>query len=402
MKRVIAVDWSGAKVGASSRIWLAEVCGGRLIRLESGRTRREVIAYLIEVARTSPDLVVGLDFAFSFPHWFAEREGATSVKECWNLVAEHGEGWLTECEPPFWGRPGKPRPDLPGDHHYRRTELCAGKAESATPKSVFQIGGAGAVGTGSIRGMPHLANLAAEGFWIWPFHEVRTPMAIEIYPRLLTRSVNKSDFSKRRAHLAAECSPEIGGGLACKAASSEDAFDAAVSAVVMSRHIDEIATLTRSQDRVELIEGAIWWPQDTRAAATTSRPMPQSQTECLFCDISRDAVIDELGHALAIQDRYPVSCGHTLVLPRAHVKSLFGLDAEAQADIWRLVARVRDELQSRLKPDGFNIGINDGPAAGQTVNHAHIHVIPRFDGDVVDPRGGIRWILPDRAAYWDQ
>ncbi|MDE2783301.1 MAG: HIT family protein [Gemmatimonadota bacterium] len=250
--------------------------------------------------------------------------------------------------------------------------------------------------------MPHLANLAAEGFWIWPFHEVRTPMAIEIYPRLLTRSVNKSDFSKRRAHLAAECSPEIGGGLACKAASSEDAFDAAVSAVVMSRHIDEIATLTRSQDRVELIEGAIWWPQDTRAAATTSRPMPQSQTECLFCDISRDAVIDELGHALAIQDRYPVSCGHTLVLPRAHVKSLFGLDAEAQADIWRLVARVRDELQSRLKPDGFNIGINDGPAAGQTVNHAHIHVIPRFDGDVVDPRGGIRWILPDRAAYWDQ
>lgn len=402
MKRVIAVDWSGAKVGAKSKMWLAEVCGGRLARLESGRTRHEVIAYLIEVARMNPDLVVGLDFAFSFPLWFAEREGVQPLKRGWNLVAEKGEDWLRECPPPFWGRPGKPKPNLPEDDHYRCTERCAGKAEGANPKSVFQIGGAGAVGTGSIRGMPHLANLAAEGFSIWPFHEVRTPMAIEIYPRLFADSVNKSDFSERRAHLAAECCPEIGGGLACKAASSEDAFDAAVSAVVMSRHIDEIATLTRSQDPVELIEGAIWWPQDTRAAAITSRPMAQSQTDCPFCDISGDAVIDEWGHALAIRDRYPVSCGHTLVVPKAHVKSLFDLDAEAQADIWHLVARVRAELQSRLNPDGFNIGVNDGPAAGQTVNHAHIHVIPRFDGDVVDPRGGIRWILPDRAAYWDQ
>lgn len=402
MKRVIAVDWSGARVGARSRIWLAEVCDGRLIRLESGRTRHEVIAYLIEVARTSPELVVGLDFAFSFPHWFAKREGATSAKECWNLVAEHGEDWLAECEPPFWGRPGKPRPHLPEDGHYRRTERCAAGAKKASPKSVFQIGGAGAVGTGSIRGMPHLAKLAANGFSIWPFHEPRTPMAIEIYPRLLTGPVNKSDFSERRAHLAAECSPEISGGLACKAASSEDAFDAAVSAVVMSRHIDEIAALTRSEDQVELIEGAIWWRQDTRAAATTSQPMAQSQTECPFCDISRDAVIDELGHALAIRDRYPVSCGHALVLPKAHVKSLFDLDAEAQSDIWRLVARVRDELQSRLSPDGFNVGVNDGRAAGQTVEHAHVHVIPRFDGDVGDPRGGIRWILPECAAYWNQ
>lgn len=402
MKRVIAVDWSGARSGAKSRIWLADVCGGRLSRLESGRTRREVIAYLIEVARTSPNLVVGLDFAFSFPHRFVQERGAQSIETLWHLVAEHGEEWLAECEPPFWGRPGKPRPNLPEDEHYRCTELCAASAKKASPKSVFQIGGAGAVGTGSIRGMPHLANLAAEGFSIWPFHEVRTPMAIEIYPRLLTGPVNKSDFSERRAHLAAECSPEIGGGLACKAASSEDAFDAAVSAVVMSRHIDEIATLTRSPDEVGLIEGAIWWPQDTRAAAITSRPMAQSQTDCPFCDISRDAVIDESGHALTIRDRYPVSCGHTLVLPKAHVKSLFDLDAEAQADIWHLVARVRDELQSRLNPDGFNIGVNDGRAAGQTVEHAHVHVIPRFRDDVPDPRGGIRWILPECAAYWDR
>ena len=174
------------------------------------------------------------------------------------------------------------------------------------------------------------------------------------------------------------------------------------SSFVIRAHVEEIAALTQSQDPVELIEGAIWWPQDTRAAAITSRPMAQSQTDCPFCDISRDAVIDELGHAFAIRDRYPVSCGHTLVLPKAHVKSLFGLDAEAQADIWHLVARVRDHLHSRFNPDGFNIGINDGRAAGQTVEHAHVHVIPRFDGDVADPRGGIRRILPEYAAYWDR
>ncbi len=110
----------------------------------------------------------------------------------------------------------------------------------------------------------------------------------------------------------------------------------------------------------------------------------------------------ESRHAVAIGDRYPVSRGHTLVIPKVHSETLFAQSAEIQADIWRLVARVRDELQSRFNPDGFNVGLNDGRAAGQTVEHAHMHVIPRFDGDVADPRGGIRWVLPEHAAYWDQ
>ncbi len=195
MTRVIAVDWSGARTGAKSKMWLAEVCSGRLARLEAGRDREELIAYLIEVARTDPDLVVGLDFAFSFPHWFAEGEGATSIKEVWDLVAKNGEDWLSNCQSPFWGRRGKPRPDLPG--HYRRTERFATEAKGVNPKSVFQIGGAGAVGTGSIRGMPYLAKLAEAGFSIWPFHGAQprapsdaeprqTPLAIEIYPGFLT------------------------------------------------------------------------------------------------------------------------------------------------------------------------------------------------------------------------
>ena len=170
----------------------------------------------------------------------------------------------------------------------------------------------------------------------------------------------------------------------------------------MSRHLDEIARLSQSEDPVERIEGAIWWPQEPRAAVTASRPTAQPQADSLFRVISRETVIAESHHAVAIPDGYPVSRGHTLVVPKAHVKSLFDLSTEAQADVWHLVAKVRSDLQSKHNPDGFNIGLNDGRAAGQTVEHAHVYIIPRFDGDAADPRGGIRWVLPECAAYWDQ
>ena len=73
---------------------------------------------------------------------------------------------------------------------------------------------------------------------------------------------------------------------------------------------------------------------------------------------------------------------------------------DEQAAIWRLVAQVRGKLASERRPDGFNVGVNDAPAAGQTVPHAHVHVIPRRVGDVADPRGGVRWVLPGKARYW--
>ena len=271
--------------------------------------------------------------------------------------------------------------------------------DGANPKSVFQIGGAGAVGTGSIRGMPYLATLRAAGFSIWPFHKVQTPLVIEIYPRLLTGPVNKSDFGERQAYLARHC-PEIDCTLACKAASSEDAFDAAVSAVIMNRHLDEILALPPARDRKELIEGRIWWLPKIREAAASSPRSAVRQPDCPFCDIPRESVVAESRHALAIRDRYPVSRGHTLVIPKAHAKTLFALSAEIQADVWRLVPRVRNKLQSASNPDGFNVGLNEGQAAGQTVEHAHVHIIPRFGEDVADPRGGIRRVLPEHAAYW--
>ena len=100
-------------------------------------------------------------------------------------------------------------------------------------------------------------------------------------------------------------------------------------------------------------------------------------------------------------DRYPVNEGHALVIPAQPVASLFDLDAATQVEIWDTVRQVREILTARYHPAGFNIGINDGRAAGQTIVHAHVHIIPRHAGDVDDPRGGIRWVIPGKAKYWN-
>jgi diadenosine tetraphosphate (Ap4A) HIT family hydrolase len=106
-------------------------------------------------------------------------------------------------------------------------------------------------------------------------------------------------------------------------------------------------------------------------------------------------------YAVAIRDGFPVSEGHTLIIPKRHIGSLFEATAEEQAALFDLLGFARQQLLEELKPDGFNIGINDGSAAGQTVMHLHIHLIPRYAGDQPDPRGGVRWIFPDKAAYWN-
>ncbi len=121
---------------------------------------------------------------------------------------------------------------------------------------------------------------------------------------------------------------------------------------------------------------------------------------CPFCAVSPDRITLENEHALAFRDGYPVAEGHTLVVPRQHVASVFDLGRAEQAALWRLVSKARQQLQAELNPDAFTIGVNDGVAAGQTVPHAHIHLIPRWTGDVPDPRGGVRWVIPGKAAYW--
>ncbi len=124
-------------------------------------------------------------------------------------------------------------------------------------------------------------------------------------------------------------------------------------------------------------------------------------TPCPFCTrIASAHAFQQDGTALALPDAFPLNPGHTLVIPRRHVADLFSLTADEQADVWRLVAKVRDRIFREHRPDGFNIGVNAGAAAGQTVDHAHVHVIPRHRGDVPDPRGGVRWVVPARAPYW--
>ena len=124
--------------------------------------------------------------------------------------------------------------------------------------------------------------------------------------------------------------------------------------------------------------------------------------DCPFCDLEKSRILLESKFATAFFDAFPVAEGHTLVVPKRHVASLFDLTEVEQAAVWMLVAMVRAKLMAEQKPDGFNVGVNDGPAAGQTVMHAHVHVIPRRKGDVADPRGGVRWIVPGKAQYWNE
>lgn len=121
---------------------------------------------------------------------------------------------------------------------------------------------------------------------------------------------------------------------------------------------------------------------------------------CPFCRID-DETPQVWGSelVLALHDRYPVSPGHTLLIPRRHVATYFDASAEEQAELWRGVEAVKAFLDQELKPDGYNVGFNAGEAAGQTVMHLHIHVIPRYRGDMEDPRGGIRGVIPHKQKY---
>jgi diadenosine tetraphosphate (Ap4A) HIT family hydrolase len=124
-------------------------------------------------------------------------------------------------------------------------------------------------------------------------------------------------------------------------------------------------------------------------------------SECIFCrpsDGRRELSRNDL--AVAFPAGFPVSPGHALIVPRRHEPDFFSLSAEEQAAMVALVNPVRAALDREFGPDGYNLGVNAGKAAGQTILHTHLHVIPRYVGDVAEPRGGIRWVLPETARYW--
>jgi hypothetical protein len=232
--RTIVVDWSGRATNESSSIWLAEAVDGELVRLESGRTRAAVVNELIRTAAQLIDAnepcFIGLDFSFSFPAWFVRQHRCETAAHMWPIVAQHGETWLAACEPPFWGRPGKPKPRDADKPQFRRTELDTQSVRGITPKSTFQIGGAGSVGTGSIRGIPHLSTLQQAGCAIWPFDSPGIVTVAEVYPRLCTGAVVKSSPAARRQYFQDHTLLPHQAAL-----ESEDAFDALISALTISQ-----------------------------------------------------------------------------------------------------------------------------------------------------------------------
>ncbi len=123
-------------------------------------------------------------------------------------------------------------------------------------------------------------------------------------------------------------------------------------------------------------------------------------TNCPFCNIDLERILWQNDHAFVIYDGFPVSKGHALVIPKRHNASFFETNEDERSALLVGLDYAKQRINDDYQPVAYNIGINDGQAAGQTVPHLHIHVIPRYNGDVDDPRGGVRWIFPDKAKYW--
>ena len=123
-------------------------------------------------------------------------------------------------------------------------------------------------------------------------------------------------------------------------------------------------------------------------------------TSCPFCEHIEENHLQSSDLAFALLDHFPVSKGHTLIIPKRHEPSFLSLTMDEQKAMFELSTKIANELLSQEDVDGCNIGMNIGVSAGQTVLHAHLHIIPRCTGDTDDPRGGIRWVLPNKAKYW--
>jgi len=119
---------------------------------------------------------------------------------------------------------------------------------------------------------------------------------------------------------------------------------------------------------------------------------------CPFCQRTH-SILAETKLSFAFLDNFPVSNGHALVIPKRHVSTIWDLTPHEYADVFDLVKQVKELIQKKFDPQGINVGVNCGEAAGQTVFHAHIHIIPRYTGDVSNPRGGVRNIIPGKGNY---
>jgi len=281
-EKIIAIDWSGRIDPAGQRrsIWAASWTKDG-VTLEANRTREELASWLIDESKKTPQMVVGVDFCFSYPAWFVRENGFGNVIEFWDLVTKSlGAYWLgNHCtDERFWGRPKKKPDQFRGagnEKMFRQADLACkvrshilnqldrDKVKGIAPKSPFQIGGAGAVGTGTLRGIPILHHLHNNGFHVWPFEELSFPLIVEIYPRLLTGEVKKKQQQAREQYLADKRKHDpmfrkLPRAVMRKAETSEDAFDALVSMVEMVRHAESFLSLSKTTDPITRLEGSVW------------------------------------------------------------------------------------------------------------------------------------------------
>jgi hypothetical protein len=289
--KIIAIDWSGRiDIAGQRRHIAAAIITRNSITIETGSTREEWIDWLIQEAKATPRLVVSLDCCFSYPAWFLAEHNCKTVFDFWRHVAAgEGEKWLAqECTPRderFWGKPHKKPPQFCGENMPRMMRLTdlenkitegmsaarAARVRGIAPKSPFQIGGSGSVGTGSLRAIPFLLQLHDAGFRIWPFESAALdnkkpqPLVLEMYARLLTGAVKKSSAEARRTYLRNKMRTDkfyanLKRGILTKATNSEDAFDALISAMEMARHAQSFTKLKKTRDVVRQLEGITWVP----------------------------------------------------------------------------------------------------------------------------------------------
>ena len=130
--------------------------------------------------------------------------------------------------------------------------------------------------------------------------------------------------------------------------------------------------------------------------------MPESARTCPFCRVAPDRVFLRTDQVLGVWDGFPVSPGHALLIPTRHVEGWFDASDDERRALLNAIDDAKVAIEQLHRPDGYNVGFNAGEAAGQTVFHLHVHIIPRYTGDVSDPRGGIRHVIPAKAAYCDK
>jgi len=300
--RLIAIDWSGRIDLPGQRrhiyagIWTRSKNGKITVKLEAGRTRDEVADWLIALAAETPRMVVSIDCCFSYPAWFLEEHNCATVFDFWKHVADgQGERWLAReavdiaHDTRFWGKPHKRPEEFSGENLRRMMRFTdwdnkiaqrlpngdadrAAKMIGITPKSPFQIGGSGSVGTGSLRAMPFLLRLREAGFRTWPFEAAspNKPLVVEMYTRLMTGAVAKRNPTARKAYLSARRKQDplfapVSRAVFRTAEASEDAFDALISTMEMVRYAGEFARLKATKDPILRLEGITWRPGVSQA-----------------------------------------------------------------------------------------------------------------------------------------